>query len=128
MKIKKQILVPNALIMMLLVCNSVIAQQQSPIVRVAKLQIDSVQLDNYKAMLKEEIETSVRMEVGVLNLYAVADKKNPASITIFEIYLNQEAYLAHLQTPHFKKYKSGTKEMVKSLELMETVPIVLGTK
>ena len=113
---------------MLLVCKNISAQNQSPIVRIAKLQIDSLQLESYKAILKEEIETSVRVEAGVLNLYAVADKKNPTSITVFEIYLNQEAYLAHLQTPHFKKYKTETKEMVKSFELMETVPIVLGVK
>ena len=128
MKNKKLILILNALIIMLLVCENISAQNQSPIVRIAKLQIDSLQLDNYKAILKEEIETSVRVEAGVLNLYAVSDKKNPTSITVFEIYLNQEAYLAHLQTPHFKKYKTETKEMVKSFELMETVPIVLGIK
>lgn len=128
MKNKKWILILNALIIMLLVCNKISAQNQSPMVRIAKLQIDSAQLESYKAILKEEIETSVRVEAGVLNLYAVADKKNPTSITVFEIYLNQEAYLAHLQTPHFKKYKTETKEMVKSFELMETVPIVLGVK
>lgn len=128
MKNKKLILILNALIIMLLVCKNISAQNQSPIVRIAKLQIDSLQLESYKAILKEEIETSVRVEAGVLNLYAVADKKNPTSITVFEIYLNQEAYLAHLQTPHFKKYKTETKEMVKSFELMETVPIVLGVK
>ena len=128
MKNKKLILILNALIIMLLVCENISAQNQSPIVRIAKLQIDSLQLDNYKAILKEEIETSVRVEAGVLNLYAVSDKKNPTSIMVFEIYLNQEAYLAHLQTPHFKKYKTETKEMVKSFELMETVPIVLGVK
>jgi quinol monooxygenase YgiN len=112
----------------LLVQNNAVAQQQNRVVRVAKLQIDSAQLDNYKAALKEEIETSVRIETGVLALYAVSDKNNPTHITVFEIYANQEAYLAHLQTPHFKKYKSSTKEMVKSLELSETVPIALETK
>jgi quinol monooxygenase YgiN len=34
----------------------------------------------------------------------------------------------HLETPHFKKYKNTTKGMVKSLELIETVPIALETK
>ena len=104
------------------------AQQQNLVVRVAKLQIDSAQLDSYKAALKEEIETSVRVEKGVLTLYAVSDKYKPTLITVFEIYANQEAYKAHLETPHFKKYKSTTKDMVKSLELSETVPIALETK
>lgn len=104
------------------------AQDKNVVVRIAKLQIDSAQLDNYKAALKEETEASVRLEAGVLTLNAVADKNNPTQITIFEIYANQEAYLAHLKTPHFLKYKIGTKDMVKSLELMETVPIALQSK
>lgn len=98
------------------------------VVRLAKLQIDAVQLESYKAALKEEIETSMRVEPGVLNLYAVSEKDNPSHITIFEIYANADAYKAHLETLHFKKYKTTTKEMVKSLELVEVAPIVLWAK
>ena len=103
-------------------------QQKSQVIRLAKLIIDSSQLENYKAALKEEIETSVRVEPGVLSLYAVSEQGNPTHITIFEIYANEEAYNAHRETPHFKKYKNSTKEMVKSLELTEVNPIVLGAK
>jgi hypothetical protein len=39
-------------------------------VRIAELEIDSGQLEAYKLALKEEIETSIRIEPGVLTLYA----------------------------------------------------------
>ena len=104
------------------------AQEKKQMVRLAKLQIDSAQLENYKALLKEEIESSVRLEPGVLTLYAVSEKNNPTHITILEIYADTVAYKAHLQTPHFIKYKNGTKEMVGSLELVETGPLVPGMK
>ena len=96
--------------------------------RLAKLVIDSAQLESYKAALKEEIETSVRLEPGVLTLYAVSEKDNPTHITILEIYAETDAYKTHVQTPHFIKYKTSTKDMVRSLELVETVPIVPGMK
>jgi quinol monooxygenase YgiN len=48
--------------------------------------------------------------------------------TIFEVYADQAAYEAHLKTPHFLKYKNGTKAMVRSLELMEVGPIALAAK
>ena len=38
------------------------------------------------------------------------------------------AYKAHIETAHFKKYKNLTKGMIKSLQLIETDPIVLGAK
>ena len=104
------------------------AQDKNLVVRIAKLQIDSAQLKNYQDALKEEIETSVRVEAGVLTLNAVAEKNNPTHITIMEIYANTDAYKSHIETSHFKKYKSATKNMVKSLELIETVPIALETK
>ena len=104
--------------------NYASAQNKNQMVRLAKLVIDSSQLESYKTMLKEEIETSVRVEPGVKTLYAVSEKNNPTHINILEIYADTAAYKAHLQTPHFIKYKTGTKDMVKSLELVESIPLV----
>jgi quinol monooxygenase YgiN len=104
--------------------HSVFAQQDKQIVRLAKLVIDSVHLHSYNKLLKEEIEASVKLEPGVLTLYAVAEKNKPTHITILEIYADGEAYKSHINTPHFLKYKSGTQNMVKSLELVETIPLI----
>jgi quinol monooxygenase YgiN len=98
------------------------------LVRLAELEIDPAQLDAYKAALREEIETSIRVEPGVLNLFAVAVKGQPNQIRLFETYASPAAYEAHLQSAHFKKYKSVTASMVKSLRLIETEPLILGTK
>lgn len=116
------------LTMTLLPTENVSAQDSQLVVRLAKLKIDSAQLENYKAALREEIETSIRVEPGVLTLYAVADNEHPTVITILEIYLDADAYKRHLETPHFKKYKRITGVMVKSLELVETTPVMLGSK
>ena len=123
-------LIPMVMFFMLMLFsfNNVIAQNKDQVVRIAKLQIDPAQLENYKAALKEHAEVAVRVEPGVITLYAVAEKNNPAHITVFEIYANAEAYQAHLQTAHFKKYKSTTNDMVKSLELIDVEPIALESK
>ena len=111
-----------------LCCDNAATQKNNQMVRLAKLVIDSTQLENYNVLLKEEIEASVRLEPGVLTLYAVAEKHNPTHITILEIYADTVAYKSHLLTPHFIKYKNGTKDMVRSLELVETVPLVPNMK
>jgi len=100
------------------------ATAQKHMVRLAKLEIDSAQLESYQSFLKEEIETSVKVEAGVLTLYAVFEKKHPTKVTILEIYSDTAAYQSHIQTPHFLKYKNGTANMVKSLELVETIPLI----
>src|SRR5215469_323251 len=101
---------------------------QQPLVRIAELDIDPNQVSAYRAALKEEIATSIRLEPGVLTLYAVSVKDQPSQVRIFETYKDQAAYESHLQTPHFKKYKAETQGMVKSLRLIETEPILLGRK
>jgi quinol monooxygenase YgiN len=113
------------LIFVLLFSGNLFGQEENKqMVRLAKLVIDSTQLESYNTFLRKEIETSVKVEPGVLTLYAVAEKNRPTHITILEIYANEDAYKKHIQTPHFLKYKNGTKSMVKSLELLETIPLV----
>lgn len=101
---------------------------QNPLVRLAELEIVPEQLAAYTAALKEEIATSIRVEPGVLTLYAVSVKTHPEQIRLFEAYRDVASYQAHLQSPHFKKYKERTHLMVKSLTLLETDTILLGSK
>jgi len=58
----------------------------------------------------------------------VSLKEHPEPIRLFEIYKDMVAYESHLQSPHFKTYKRRTQQMVKALKLIETDPILLGSK
>lgn len=93
-------------------------------VRQARLIIDAAQLASYKAALKEEIETSLRVEPGVLMLYAVSENQHPDRMTILEVYLDRDAYERHIKSPHFLKYKTTTAQMVKSLDLIDVTPLL----
>ena len=96
------------------------------LVRLSKITVDPAQLDAYNAFLKEEIEASMRLEPGVLMLYATAEKEAPHKVTILEIYADRAAYESHLQTSHFQKYKQGTLTMVKELNLVDVEPLIPG--
>ena len=92
-----------------------VAGQQ--LVRLSKITVDPARLAGYNAFLQEEI---------VLALYAVAAKEAPGQVTILEIYADRAAYESHITTPHFRKYKEGTLDMVLSLELVDVVPLMPG--
>ena len=89
-----------------------VAGQQ--LVRLSKITVDPARL------------ASLRLEPGVLALYAVAAKEAPGQVTILEIYADRAAYESHITTPHFRKYKEGTLDMVLSLELVDVVPLMPG--
>jgi quinol monooxygenase YgiN len=109
-------------------CRTEAAQEEEPMVRLSKLVIDPSELEAYKSALKEEVTASVRIEPGVLTLYAVFEKERPTHVTILEMYADKAAYEQHIKSAHFLKYKKGTEHMVKSLELIDTTPLVPDMK
>lgn len=125
---KKIFLAVNVFILMLLFLSDAFAQQKKQMVRLAKIVVDPAQLALYNNALKEQMITAVSTEPGVLTYYAVADKSNPSHITILEIYADTTAYKSHIETPHFKKYKSTVQNMVKSLELVDVDIIAVANK
>src|SRR5688572_7956548 len=85
-------------------CGGATAGDDAQMVRLAKLVIEPAHVDAYKAALQEEVEASVKLEPGVLTLYAVSEKDRPTHFTILEIYADRAAYEKHIKTPHFLKY------------------------
>src|SRR5690348_3419654 len=102
--------------------------EDSRFVQMAEIKVDPRQIATYRAALRQEIETSKRVEPGVLALLAVARKDDPSRITILEIYANREAYEAHRQSKSFKIYKAETAHMVRSLRLIPSLPVLLDEK
>jgi quinol monooxygenase YgiN len=126
---KKKVLYFTGIVLLVFIFNkNAMAQQKHQMVRLAKILVDPAQLESYNAALKEQMTTAVRVEPGVLTYYAVADKNNPSHITILEIYADSAAYLSHIETPHFKKYKAAVQNMVKSLELVNVDIIGVAKK
>lgn len=88
-------------------------------VRISEIEIALEYLEEYNDILEKESSESIKLEPGVIAIYPMFQKENPAQIRIVEIYANQEAYKSHLQTPHFQHYKTTTLKMVKSLKLID---------
>ena len=93
------------------------------IVRIAEIEVNEGYLEEYLAAAHNVGTKSVESEPGVICIFPMQVKDSPNTIRILEIYRNDEAYQAHLQTPHFLEYKQGTLHMVKSLQLVATEPL-----
>lgn len=109
------------------ISNKSLKVSQNMMIRIAYIEVYPEYLAEYIAILKENAEASVRLEPGVIAIYPMFEKENQTQIRILEIYLNQEAYETHLQTAHFKSYKTTTLPMIKSLQLIDMQAIVQET-
>ena len=92
-------------------------------VRIAELEIHPEWLDRYLEAAGAVGAESVAKEPGVVCIFPMQKKESPTSIRIVEIYRSEEAYKAHLATPHFRAYKEGTPHMIKSLKLVPMKPL-----
>ncbi|MVF14934.1 antibiotic biosynthesis monooxygenase [Ketobacter sp. MCCC 1A13808] len=121
--------IPKAFLVLLMSIASVIslADEYEGMVRISEIEIHEGYLEEYLEILKEEAEASVRLEPGVIAIYPMYQVENPTQVRILEIYTNKKAYDSHLETPHFKKYKTTTIKMVKSLNLVDMSIIDLET-
>lgn len=109
-----------SLFIALVTINVVHAQDSDQyFVRLVKIEIEPEALTPYIELLNQQMNAAVKLEEGVLEYRVVNEKDNPHRFTLIEIYRDHEAYLSHLKTPHFLRYKASTRDMVQSLELID---------
>ena len=97
------------------------------VVRLAEIEVFPEKLSEYLCYAKEVGTVSMATEPGVIGLFSTQDKSDSCKVYILEVYADREAYQDHLKTAHFKKYKEGTADMVKTLKLIDTNPMVTAT-
>ena len=103
--------------------NDQLQMTNALLVRIAEIEVNEGYLEEYLAAAHNVGTKSVESEEGVICIFPMQVKDAPNTIRIVEIYRDDEAYQAHLQTPHFLEYKQGTLHMVKSLRLVATEPL-----
>lgn len=128
MRARHFLLAASTLCAVLLLGISQAADATAPIVRMVELEIHAEHLPAYKAAVTEEIEDSVRIEPGIIAIYAMNVKDKPSHLRFVEFYASEQAITSHRETPHFKKFLVVTQGMVKARNLVETDNLLLRDK
>lgn len=82
----------------------------------------------FKNIVLPEMAESLRVEKGVLAMYAATDVNNINRWYFYEIYASEEDYQLHRQTPHFKNYIAQTADMSASKKAIPVEPVFLQNK
>lgn len=82
----------------------------------------------FKNVVLPEIAESLRVEDGVLAMYAATDAKDENRWYFYEIYASEADYQLHRETPHFRAYIEQTAEMTTGKESIPVVPVFLRNK
>lgn len=82
----------------------------------------------FKNIVLAEMSDSLKLEDGVLAMYAATDTKNENRWYFYEIYASEADYQRHRQTSHFRGYIEQTSEMTTAKESIPVVPVFLRNK
>lgn len=102
--------------------------QQTTVVRLASLHIDPAETERFRTVAREHVAAAAASEPGLLALHAVTEKAQPGRVFVFEMYKDENAYRAHLASPHYKKFAGEIGRMATDRKLFETVNVRLGSK
>lgn len=82
----------------------------------------------FRDVVIAEMVQSMKVEEGVLAMYAATDKAQPEKWFFLEVYANEAAYQQHRNTPHFKDYLAQTADMSSDKIFINISPVLLGNK
>lgn len=74
--------------------------------------IDPASFDAFMMLMRENAEISRREEKGCRRFDVCRPHTVENRVFLYEIYDDEAAFLAHLQTAHFKAFAAATKDMI----------------
>lgn len=74
------------------------------------IQIQPAHREAFMESMLDDARGSVNDEPGCLRFDVLQDSKDPNKIYLYEVYRDQEAFNAHLQAPHFIRWRDTVKD------------------
>lgn len=73
----------------------------------------------FRPLLEENARRSLGDEPGCrrFDVLSGLDGAAPEAVTLYEIYDDEAAFEAHLQTPHYARFKAATAALVETLDI-----------
>jgi quinol monooxygenase YgiN len=81
---------------------------------IVRVKVKPEHIERYKTEIVADALGSVRDEPGCLRFDVSIDNTDPTVLYFYEVYLDEAAFQAHTQAPHFIVYRDATKDMAES--------------
>jgi quinol monooxygenase YgiN len=77
-----------------------------------ELDVKPLMLDAFLAVARDDARGSVTTEPGCRRFDILRDAERPSRVCFYEVYDDEAAFLAHRDTPHFKRYAAESETMI----------------
>ena len=80
------------------------------VVLVVTFRVQPDRLDAFLESMLDDARGSVLDEPGCVRFDVVQDQQDPTLLCLYEVYRDQEAVEAHVQTPHYLRWQETTRD------------------
>ncbi|MDD7908834.1 MULTISPECIES: (4S)-4-hydroxy-5-phosphonooxypentane-2,3-dione isomerase [Pseudovibrio] len=80
-------------------------------VTLVEIQVKPDRIEDFLRVFRPNHEGSIQ-EPGCLRFDVLQDPEDPTKFSIYEAYVDQDAVLAHKQTPHYLKVKAELEDIM----------------
>jgi autoinducer 2-degrading protein len=84
---------------------------------VVDLEVGDGHLDVFMPLILENAGASLTNEPGCLHFDVCQSNEQPGRLLLYEVYSDANAFAAHLETDHFRRFDSATASMVVSKQV-----------
>ena len=89
-------------------------EHQGPLVIIAEFEVEPAKLERFLELAKADASESVAKEPGCRQFDVTLEQGAPNRVVLYEIYDDEAAFDAHLQTPHLATFRDGIEPLVLS--------------
>jgi quinol monooxygenase YgiN len=88
-----------------------------PFVIIAEFEVKADQLGRFLELAKTDAAQSVANEPGCRQFDVTVERERSNRVVLYEVYDDQAAFDAHLETPHLAAFRSGIEDLVVSRQV-----------
>jgi quinol monooxygenase YgiN len=88
-----------------------------PFVIVAEFEVKPDRLEQFLELARADASQSVANEPGCRQFDVTLDREQPNRVVLYEVYQDEAAFDAHLQTPHLAAFRAGIEDLIVSRQV-----------
>ena len=88
-----------------------------PFVIIAEFEVKPDKLEPFLELARTDASQSVAREPGCHQFDVTLDRERPNRVVLYEVYENEAAFDAHVQTPHLAAFRAGIEDLIVSRQV-----------
>lgn len=94
-------------------------------INIVQITVKPEHLADYQRVVTAQLENALKIDPGILAIYAGTKQGRPDDWVIYEVFQSEENYRNHIANPDHQKYVAASKDWIQNKQVDQTIGDVL---